>query len=175
VNNIAVDNTGESIPPALPPSDGGLMTRDAARFTQIDITQLDTDPEVAVLTQGTLFQATETNDVGARSFLTPSIMSNAQGDVLIAATTTAADERLNAAVAQLIENNSAVGEPVLYTNSVSDYNATEDWEFNPLARWGDHTRVSPDPADPAAFWTVQQWCSDTNTWGLEVGRVIANK
>ncbi len=172
VNNIGVDNTGTSSM-LLPPLEGSI-TRDAARFTQIDVTKLVTTPGGSVVSQGTLFQATDSNVVGERSFLTPAIMSNAQGDVIIGATTCAANERLNAAVAQLINNNTAVGTPVLYTNSVSDYDATEDWEFYPFARWGDHTRVSPDPVNPQLFWTAQQWCSDTNTWGLEVGEIVAN-
>ncbi len=169
VCNIGVNNQGMSEAPVAPPPEG-TITRDAARFAQIDITKLGT-PETAVVSEGTLFQATPTNELGARSFLTPAIMSNEQGDVIIGATTTAADERLNAAVAQLINNNTDVGAPVLYTESVSNYNATEDWEFNPFARWGDHTRVSPDPSDPTLFWTAQQWCSDENTWGLEVAKV----
>lgn len=172
VNNIGVDNNGLSNPPyALPPV--GTITRNGARFTQIDVTQLAT-PATAVVSQGTLFQASAANDIGERSFLTPSIMSNAHGAVIIAATTCAANERLNAAVAQLTQNNTAVGEPVLYTNSTFNYFATEDWEFNPFARWGDHTRISPDPSDPNAFWTIQQWCSDTNTWGLQAAQIFAH-
>ncbi len=151
--NIGVNNQGVSeLPVAIPPQ--GTITRDAARFTQID---LSTN---TVVSQGTLFQATATNELGERSFLTPAIMSNEAGDVIIGATTTAADERLNTAVAQLKDNNTTVGEPVLYTESTDNYNATEDWEFLPFARWGDHTRVSPDPSDPMLFWTAQQWCSD---------------
>lgn len=171
VANISVDNKGNSDgPPCIPPN--GSITRNAARFIQIDITKLNTPG--AVVSQGTLFQATPTNDLGERSFLTPAIMSNAQGKVLIAATTCGEKERLNAAVAQLINNNTDVGKPVLYTASTSNYNATEDWEFVPFARWGDHTRISPDPEDPAAFWTSQQWCSQENTWALEAAQVLTN-
>lgn len=170
IYNISVDNNGVSNLPACPPPQGTL-TRDAARFTQIDVTKLST-PSLAVVTQGTLFARTPSNVLGARSFLTPSIMSNANGAVLIGATTCGEQERLNAAVAQLVNNNTEVGTPVLYTESTSDYNATEDWEFNPYARWGDHTRVSPDPEDPRAFWTSQQWCSQENTWALEAAQVL---
>lgn len=173
VNNIGVDNIGVSSLPALPPP-AGEITRDAARFTQIDVTKICTTPADAVVSQGTLFQKSATNVLGEKSYLTPSIMSNANGDVLIAATVCSATRYLDAVVAQLIKNNTAVGLPVIYTASMSDYYATEDWEFRytttgPIyARWGDHTRVSPDPEDPSAFWTAQQWCSDTNTWALEV-------
>ncbi len=171
--NIGVDNHGISeLPLAVPPQ--GTITRDAARFTQIDITKLS-NPTTAVISQGTLFERTATNELGARSYLTPAIMSNEQGAVLIAATATAANERLNAVVAPLINDNTAVGEPVFYTNSNSNYYATEDWEFNPFARWGDHTRVSPDPVDPTSFWTVQQWCSQENTWGLELAQIRLKK
>jgi hypothetical protein len=171
VSNIGVNNEGVSEEPvAIPPR--GSITRDAARFVQIDVNKIETDRNHAVVSEGTLFEATSTNALGARSFLTPAIMSNSEGKVIIGATTVAADERLNAAVAQLTNNNTAVGAPVLYTNSTSDYYATEDWEFNPFARWGDHTRISPDPEDPTVLWTAQQWVSDTNTWALEVAEVL---
>lgn len=179
VNNIGVDNNGLSSLPALPPP-GGAITRDAARFTQIDVTKLASAPSDSVVSQGTLFEQTGNNLLGEKSYLTPSIMSNENGDVLIAATVCAANKRLDAVVAQLIKNNTAVGLPVLYTASRSDYYATEDWEFRytvggPIfARWGDHTRISPDPLNPKAFWTAQQWCSDTNTWALEVAQVYPN-
>ncbi len=170
VCNIGVNNEGVSqLPVAVPPA--GTITRDAARFTQVDVAKISSDPANSVISEGTLFQATETNELGERSFLTPAIMSNVTGDVLIGATTCGANERLNAAVAQLVANNTAVGIPVLYTESDSDYFATEDWEFNPFARWGDHTRVSPDPSNPKLFWTAQQWCSEKNTWALEVAKV----
>lgn len=161
LNNIGVDNAGISTMQQN-------VTRDAARFTQIGL------PQMTVTSQGTLFQATSTNDLGERSFLTPSIMSNANGKVIIGATTCAANERLNAAVAQLTNNNTSVGPVVVYTASTSDYDATEDWEFLPFARWGDHTRISPDPTNPAAFWSGQQWCSAQNTWALDVANIVAN-
>ncbi len=174
-NNIGVDNNGKSninLPPCTPPT--GTITRDAVRFTQIDVTKLSSSPTSSVVSQGTLFQPTSTNNLGERSFLTPSIMSQANGTVLIGATTCGATERLNAAVAQLTANNTAVGTPVLYTQSTSNYYATEDWEFVPFARWGDHTRVSPDPENSQAFWTSQQWCSAENTWALEAAQILAN-
>lgn len=168
--NISTDNAGVSqLPPCIPPA--GSLTRDAVRFTQIDVTKLDS-PGDAVISEGTLFQRTSTNVLGERSFLTPSIMSNAEGTVLIGATVCGERERLNAAVAQLRPNNNAVGPVVLYTDTTGNYDATEDWEFIPFARWGDHTRVSPDPEDPAVFWTAQQWCSQDNSWGLEVAQVL---
>ena len=172
VTSISVDNTGASnLPACVPPI--GTITRDAARFMQIDITKLST-PTSAVVSQGTLFQPTSTNTLGERSFLTPSIMSQANGTVLLGATTCGVNERLNAAVAQLVNNNTAVGTPVLYTQSSSDYYATEDWEFDPYGRWGDKTRVSPEPENSQAFWTSQQWCSAENTWALEVAQILAN-
>lgn len=159
-NNIGVDNTGAS-------NVQGNVTRDAVRVTQIAL------PLATVTSQATLFQATSDNTLGKRSFLSPSIMSNANGKVIVGATICADNERLNAAVAQLINNNTAFGPTVVYTASSNNYYATEDWEFFPFARWGDHTRISPDPNNPSAFWSGQQFCSAENTWGLDVAHVVA--
>lgn len=159
VNNIGVNNTGAS-------NNQAQVTRDAARVTQIAL------PQETVVSQVTLFQPSNANNLGHRSFLTPSIMSNARGKVIVGATTCAANERLNAAVAQLINNNTAFGPVVVYTASTSNYYATEDWEFLPFARWGDHTRISPDPNNSSAFWSGQQWCSAENTWALEVAQIV---
>ncbi len=169
VANTGVNNNGVSPESNCSPIDTTKVNRDAAQFTQIDVSR-PTNP--VLVSQGTLFQQTASNNLGERSFLTPSIMSNANGNVIIGATTCGASERLNAAVAQLIEDNTAVGTPILYTSSTSDYDAGQDWEFVPLARWGDHTRISPDPENPALFWTSQQWCSQENTWALEAAQVL---
>ena len=160
VNEIGVDNTGTSTPSAV-------VTRNGARFYEIDITQ----PTPVVRNQGTLFQASAANDVNQRCFITPSIMSNASGQIIISATTCGAQERLNTSITYVV--NSTPGQPTLYTSSTSNYFATEDWEFSPNSRWGDHTRISLDPVDQQTFWAAGLWCNATNSWATQIGQVPA--
>lgn len=160
VHEIGVDNTGSSTPAIN-------VTRNGARFYEIQLPQ--SPPKT--ITQGTIFQPSPTNDTNQRSFIVPSIMSNARGQILVGATTCGKRERLNASVTQIV--NGIPGPTVLYTNSTSNYFGTEDWEFDPNNRWGDHTRVSIDPTDNITFWPAQLWCSAQNTWASEIARVQA--
>ncbi len=156
--DLGVNNTGASGPSVM-------LTRNGSRFLGITI------PGLTIATQGTLFAATPTNDYNQRHFLTSSVMTNSLNQVLIGATTCGRNERLNASVTQIV--NGVAQTPVLYTTSVTNYLAQEDWEFTPYARWGDHTRLSPNPGD-STIWAFQQWCSDTNTWGLQAAQVQLN-
>ena len=148
---IGVDNTGASTATTTP-------TRNAVRYWAVDL--LGSTPIVTV--DGTLFAASPTNDYNQRHFLTPSIMTNPLGQVIIGATTCGANEYLNASVTQVVDGVAQT--PVLYTQSSSNYYAQEDWEFAPFARWGDHTRTSPDPIDNT-IWTCQLMCPAINAWG----------
>ena len=159
VHEIGVDNTGTSTPAIT-------VTRNGSRFYAIDITQ----PAPTVINQGTIFQPSPTNDTNQRSFITPSIMSNAIGQVIVGATTCGTQERLNATITQIV--NGVPDTPVTYTRSTTDYFGTEDWEFDPNNRWGDHTRICIDPSD-STFWAAQLWCSAKNTWASEMAHVQA--
>ena len=160
VHEIGVDNTGLSVPTTT-------VTRNGARFYGALVTQ----SPPAITLQGTIFQASPLNDLNQRCFLIPSIMTNAAGKVLVSATTCGTQERLNSSVTQVV--NGVPGTPVVYTASTTNYNATEDWEFDPNPRWGDHTRMSLDPLDNATFWAATMWCNNTNTWATEMAQVIA--
>lgn len=158
VHEIGVDNTGTSTPSTT-------ITRNGARFYAIDLTQ----SPPAVIEQGTVFQPSATNDINERFFIVPSIMSNKSGQVLIAATTCGTKEHLNMSITQII--NGIPQTPVFVTASTTNYFATEDWEFNPFARWGDHTRTSIDP-DNITFWPAGLWCSATNIWASQIAQVV---
>lgn len=161
VHEIGVDNKGESTPQIT-------VTRNGARFYAIDVT---TGRSPHVINQGTLFQASAANDVNQRCFITPSIMTNVLGDVLISATTCGKEERLNTSITFV--NGNTPETPIVYTDSTSDYFATEDWEFVPHSRWGDHTRISLDPADELTFWPAGLWCGAKNTWTTQIAQVTA--
>ncbi len=162
---VGVDNRGASTLTTT-------LTRDGVRYWAFDVS--GAHPVVTV--DGTLFAASPTNDFNQRSFLTPSIMTNAVtfsnpiSQVIIGATTCGANEHLNASVTQVV--NGVAQMPVLYTQSNSNYFAQEDWDF-PFAKWGDHTRTSPDPTN-LSIWTCQFACDATNSWGAYTAQVRPN-
>src|SRR5207302_5079097 len=40
-------------------------------------------------------------------------------------------------------------------------------------RWGDYSFTSVDPSDDMTMWTIQEFCDGSNTYGLEVAKLIA--
>lgn len=161
VHEIGVDNTGLSVTTTT-------ITRNAARYYGINI--MTSSP--IIVQQGTVFQPSANNDFNQRNFIVPSIMSNALNQVIVSATTCGAQERLNTSLTQIV--NGVPGTPVLYTASTTNYFATEDWEFDPHSRWGDHTRLSIDPNDQMTFWPAGLWCHATNIWATEIAQVTAS-
>ena len=163
VNEIGVDNTGASTPSTT-------ITRNGARFYMIDIAA----KPPTVINQGTIFKASPTNDTNQISYITPSIMSNAStpsgaSQVIVSATTSGTNQHLNATYTPIISGN--IGSTVTFALSNSAYFPTEDWEFDPNPRWGDHTRISIDPTDNRTFWPAGLWCSDTNIWATQIAQV----
>ena len=161
---VGVDNQGNSTRQTT-------ITRNAVRFWAIN-------PSTAVeLFEGTIFAQSFSNDFSQRSYLTPSLMTNPLEQILVGSTTCGAFEFLNAAITQVIPPSGGQEVPsiqptCLFTNSGSSYYATEDWEFSPFARWGDHTRTSPDPSDNS-WWSSQLFCSSKDTWGAQLAHAAA--
>lgn len=160
---IGVDNTGASTRETT-------VSRNGVRFWAINPL---VQPAVE-LYEGTIFTASPANDPFFRHYLTPSIMTNPLGQILVGATTCGAFEHLNASITQIIPPSGTVPITIVptctFTASGFNYYAQEDWEFSPFARWGDHTRTSPDPTNNS-FWTCQLFCSATNTWGAQTAQV----
>ena len=64
-----------------------------------------------------------------------------------------------------------IGDPVLLTNS----NTTYYFELTSRGQaWGDYSDCSLDPCDKKTIWTIQQFCADTDVWGLQVAEVKFN-
>lgn len=159
IHNVGVDDTGASTAETT-------VDRNGIRYYQVDISSPATP---ALVNFGALFDSSATQ----LSYMDPSWMSNSAGKLLLGATQSSPTNYLDAMVAQVDPGTFVVTGSMPYTASTTSYNATDDWEFAPDARWGDHTRVSLDP-DGITFWTCQQWCSDVDTWGLQVAEVTAN-
>jgi hypothetical protein len=146
--NISVNSNGDS----------GVSiktTQNAARYYRINPVTF------TVLGTGTLF------DPAGTSYVTPSLMSNTNGDIVIGATVMGPQHFLDATLVAVPANDGefTFTPPVMgYTTSNTPYYSTDDWEFVPFSRWGDHSRTTLDPVDSVSFWTAQGFCLDSNTW-----------
>lgn len=160
-NNIGVDNTGVS---------SGTITRDACRWYQIDITNPGTPVVIQV---GTLFQPSVTNDLNQRFFFTPAIMTNGLHNIIMGCSTAGAPYYADAAFTQHFEGDPLgfTRPPTIYTRSTTPYNLGPGGPRG--RRWGDNSSASLDPSDNLTLWIMQEWCSDTDTWGCQVGRILA--
>jgi len=83
--------------------------------------------------------------------------------------------RVNAGTVGRVAGDAAgtVQTPVLYTASATAYNPPSDTGARGARRWGDYSYTSVDPNDDMTMWTVQQFCDNTNSYGVRVAKLIA--
>jgi len=163
VHNIGVDNTGVS---GVNPS-----TRNGSRWYQINII-----PASPTLTQaGTLFASSASNDTLQPSYWMPSIMTSGQGHMAIGCSTAGTNNFANAATAGRLSTDAlgTIQAPTLYTASSTAYNPSFDPGSSSGRRWGDYSYTSLDPNDDMTLWTIQEYCNASNSWGVQVVKLIA--
>jgi hypothetical protein len=136
---------------------GGLAS---VRFMRIDAANN------AVLESQTI-----TDPLG-RAHTFPSVAVNDFGDVVIGITGTSTTEfassyaMVGKTTAGGITN---FGAPILLKAGVSDYINLDALNRN---RWGDYSSTTVDPADPAIFWTNQEFVSSTDRWSTQVTELV---
>lgn len=154
------------------PVDPNQVSRDAARWYEIDVAP--TNP--VIVQAGTLFTPSNSNDPDERNFLYPSIMISGQGHMALGSSTAGTQEFANAAAAGRLVSDplGLIQDPTLYTDSTTAYNPPADTGSAMNARrWGDYSYTSLDPCDNMTMWTIQEFCSDTDIWGVRVVKLLA--
>ena len=128
---------------------------------------------VPTLTQsGTVFDAAATNP---RWYSIPTIMVSGQGHAAFSLATGGLNDRANAATTVRFATD-ALGTtqtPVLATASTTAYNPAGDPGGAGGRRWGDYSYVSLDPKDDMTMWMVHQFCNATNSYGVNVTKILA--
>ncbi len=155
-HNIAVDSTGAG-------SDSG--DRDGARWYEIDVT----GGAPALVQSGTLFDSA----ANPRFYWMPSIMVSGQGHAAIGSSAAGSNEHANAVTSGRLSGDPAgtLQSPSLFTSSTAAYNPAAD-PGGPR-RWGDYSYTSLDPDDDMTLWTIQEYCSSTDSWGVRVAELKA--
>jgi Domain of unknown function (DUF4214) len=161
-HNIAVDAAGVA--------SGGAQRRNAARWYELVVPPTVGTPTVNQ--SGTIFDTAATVAT-ARQFFIPSVMVSGQGHAAIGYSTAGTPFRIDAAT-----NGRLVGDTLGTTGAVSIYTASST-AYNPPGdpgpprRWGDYSFTTLDPLDDMTMWTVQQFCNATNTYGVQVVKLLA--
>jgi uncharacterized repeat protein (TIGR01451 family) len=150
-HNMEVDTTGTAI------AGGG---RDGSRWYQI--TNLTSTP--TLVQAGTLFDPATSSP---RNFWIPSCAMSGQGHMALGCSVAGTTEFAEIAVAGRFATDAlgSLQPAVTAVTSTTKYNAGQQ---NGVYRWGDFSLVTVDPNDDMTFWTVQEYCNATNSWGVRV-------
>jgi hypothetical protein len=161
--NIAVNNVG---------SPTGTDTRVGIRWYEISIGPGQTP---SLLQAGTLFEPSPSNTADQRSYWMGSVMVSGQGHALMGFSVAGANEHANAGYAVRLAGDpvATFRAPVLYTASTSSYNPARNPGGANGRRWGDYSYTSLDPDDDMTMWTIQEWCHASNSYAVQVVRVLA--
>ena len=165
-HNIAVAATGVA-------SNSNAQRRNAVRWYELNgVRSTDNGGTPVVVQSGTIFDTAATV-AAARQYFIPSVTVSGQGHAALGYSTAGTPFRIDAATNGRLRGDTlgTTGAVALYTASSTAYNPPSD--PGPPRRFGDYSFTSLDPADDMTMWTIQQFCSGTNTYGVRVVRLLA--
>jgi hypothetical protein len=149
--------------------------RNGVRWYELNgIRSTDNGGVPVVIQSGTVFDSAATA-AGARQYWMPTVVVSGQGHAALGFSTAGTPNRIDAATNGRLAGD-ALGTTqsvTLYTASSTDYNPSADPGGANGRRWGDYSFTSLDPIDDMTIWTAQQYCSATNTYGLQVAKLAA--
>ncbi|HEY6906972.1 MAG TPA: T9SS type A sorting domain-containing protein, partial [Ignavibacteriaceae bacterium] len=116
-----------------------------------------------------------------RNYWIPSIMVSGQGHAALGCSIAGTNERINCfttgrlsgdALGTLRDGPGGTTFPG-YTSSTTAYNPVSNPGGAAGRRWGDYSFTCLDPNDDMTMWTIQEFCSSTNIWGVSIARLQA--
>jgi hypothetical protein len=127
---------------------------------------------VTVNQSGTIFDSAASVSL-ARQYFIPSVMVSGQGHAAFGYSTAGTPFRIDAATNGRLSGDTlgTTGAVALYTASSTAYNPPSD--PGPPRRWGDYSFTSLDPNDDMTMWTIQEFCSSANVYGVRVVKLLA--
>jgi hypothetical protein len=165
--NVAVDNTG------APSTVNASVTRMGVRWYELN--GIPTGQTPTVVQSGTVYQPSASNTTDQRSYWMGTIMVSGQGHAALGFSVAGANERINAGTVGRLANDApgTMRTPLLYTASSTAYNPSGDPGGTGGRRWGDFSYTSLDPSDDMTMWTIQEFCNATDSYGVQVVRLLA--
>ena len=154
--NIQVDSTGVAT---------DRNGRNGSRW--YEITNLTSTPSLRQ--SGTLFDPAST---GPRGFWIATVAESGQGHMALGSSYASANDFAGVATAGRLRTDAlgTIKAATLAQVSATSYNQPT---VNPKQRWGDYSQTLVDPADDMTFWTIQEWCDATTSWGVQVVQLKA--
>ncbi len=162
-HNIAVTSAGVA-------TNSDAERRDAVRWYELDVPVGSGTP--TVVQSGTVFDGAATV-AAAHQYWIPSVMVSGQGHAAFGYSTAGTNFHIDAATNGRLAGDApgSSGAVEIFTASSTAYNPPGD--PGPMRRWGDYSFTSLDPNDDMTMWTVQEFCDGTNTYGIEVAKLLA--
>ena len=146
------------------PVNPSLIVADGVRWYEIDVSDF-TNPVSKQI--GTLSSYQQNAD-SAPYYWVGSIMSNGLHNVVVGSSVAGNHSYINAAYAKRPWNwpLGSLQTPYVYTKSTTSYNPPDN-------AWGTYTVATIDPDDNMTVWLVEQYCNATDSYALQVVRVLS--
>jgi hypothetical protein len=164
-HNMAVTSAGVA-------SNSDTQRRDGVRWYELIVPPTTGTPTINQ--SGTIFDSAATV-AAARQYWIPTIMVSGQGHAALGFSTAGTPFRADAATnGRLRTDTLGTTQAVnIYTASSTAYNPPSDPGSAFGRRWGDYSYVALDPLDDMTMWTIQEFCSSTNNYGVRVAKLAA--
>jgi hypothetical protein len=153
-HNIQVNSSGVA-------SGGG--GRNGSRWYELQ--NMTTVPSVRQ--SGTLFSSAASNPI---NYWIPSVIMNGQGHMALGCSSAGTLQFAETASAGRLSGDvlGTIQAPTTLVTSTTSYNLQGGTQ-----RWGDFSATVVDPADDQTIWTFQEFCNATDSWGVQVTRLLA--
>ena len=158
-HNIGTNNAGTT----------ASATRTSVRWYELG--NLTTTP--SLIQSGTVFSTATTNP---DFYFIPSVMVSGQGHAALGFSMAGNALTPNAGTIGRLASDTlgtTQGTPINYSLSTATYNPPSDPGGTGGRRWGDYSYTSLDPCDDMTMWTIQEFASTTNNYGVRVVRLLA--
>jgi hypothetical protein len=164
-HNLAVTAAGVA-------SNSSTARRNGVRWYELNVPPTTGTP--TVVQSGTIFDTASTV-AAARQYWIPTVGLSGQGHAAFGYSTAGTPFRIDAATnGRLRTDTLGTAQAVnIYTASSTAYNPPSDPGSTSGRRWGDYSFVSLDPQDDMTMWTIQEFCSSTNNYGVRVAKLAA--
>jgi hypothetical protein len=162
-HHIGVDSTGTV-------GTAATWAADRVAVRWYEVSNLTTTP--SLVQAGTLYDSSSTNP---RFYIYPSIAMSGQGHVALGCNTCGKAERTGIALTGRLNGDTlgVLKAVTMALTSTTNYNAETCTTAAPYQRWGDYSYTCVDPSDDMTMWSVQEYCSSGNSWGVRVIKLLA--
>jgi hypothetical protein len=155
-HSIGVDSSGVAT---------GSANRNGTRWYQIG--NIDTIP--TVVQSGTIYDSSAVNP---RSYWMSTVAMSGQGHMGAGFSYSGAADRAGAGF-----TGRFAGDPLGTTQgNINVISGASTYVVQPgftVQRWGDYSMTTVDPLDDMSMWSIQEFVSSTNVWGVRIFKMVA--